>query len=83
MHTRLTAGATKTGFNLDYSQILRDHVVRPLVEDRRPSQLYHSVILEGAREHGLPSHYMETLRSIEHNGDSRGDGSINITIGRF
>ena len=58
-------------------------MVRPLVEDRRPSQLYHSVILEGAREHGLPSHYMETLRSIEHNGDSRGDGSINITIGRF
>ena len=58
-------------------------MVRPLVEDRRPSQLYHSVILEGAREHGLPSHYMETLTSIEHNGDTRGDGSVNITVGRF
>ena len=58
-------------------------MVRPLVEDRRPSQLYHSVILEGAREHGLPSHYMEPLSSIEHNGDTRGDGSVNITTGRF
>ena len=24
-------------------------MVRPLVEDRRPSQLYHAVIMEGAR----------------------------------
>jgi len=31
MHTRLTAGASKTNFNLDYSQVLRDHVVGPLV----------------------------------------------------
>ena len=38
-------------------------MVRPLVEDRRPSQLYHSVILEGAREHGLPGHYLETLNT--------------------
>ena len=53
------------------------------MEDRRPSQLYHSVIMEGAREHGLPGHYLETLTSIEHNGDSRGDGSVNITLGRF
>ena len=58
-------------------------MVRPLVEDRRPSQLYHSVILEGAREHGLPGHYLETLNTIQHNGDSRGDGSVNITLGRF
>lgn len=58
-------------------------MVRPLVEDRRPSQLYHSVILEGAREHGLPGHYLETLNTIQHNGDFRGDGSVNITLGRF
>ena len=58
-------------------------MVRPLVEDRRPSQLYHSVILEGAREHGLPGHYLETLNTIQHNGDTRGDGSVNITLGRF
>ena len=58
-------------------------MVRPLVEDRRPSQLYHSVILEGAREHGLPGHYLETLNTIQHNGDATGDGSVNITLGRF
>ncbi len=58
-------------------------MVRPLVEDRRPSQLYHSVIMEGAREHGLTGHYLEILTSIEHNGDNRGDGSVNITLGRF
>jgi len=30
MHTRLTAGASKTAFNLDYCQALRDHISMPL-----------------------------------------------------
>ena len=58
-------------------------MVRPLVEDRRPSQLYHGVIMEGAREHGLPSHYLDRLMDIQHNGDMQGDGSINIELGKF
>ena len=58
-------------------------MVRPLVEDRRPSQLYHGVILEGAREHGLPPHYLNRLNNIQHNGNMIGDGSINIQLGRF
>ena len=58
-------------------------MVRPLVEDRRPSQLYHRVILEGAREHGLPAHYRESLARVQHNGANKGDGSVNITFGRF
>ena len=31
MHTRLSAGVSKTSLALDYGQILRDHVVSPLV----------------------------------------------------
>ena len=58
-------------------------MVKPLVEDRRPSQLYHGVIMEGAREHGLPQSYLDTLTNIEHNGELVGDGSINIILGRF
>ena len=58
-------------------------MVKPLVEDRRPSALYHGVILEGAKEHGLPQHYLDNLEQIEHNGDRTGDGSLNIVLGRF
>ena len=53
--------------------------------EAEPSQLYHHhrVILEGAREHGLPAHYRESLARVLHNGDNKGDGSVNITFGRF
>ena len=58
-------------------------MIKPLVEDRRPSQLYHGVILEGAREHKLPQHYIDKLHQIEHNGDIAGDGSFQIILGKF
>jgi hypothetical protein len=31
IHTRLSAGVSKTSFNLEYAQALRDHVILPLV----------------------------------------------------
>lgn len=40
------------------------------------------VILEGAKEHSLPSSYMEKLHKIEHNGKV-GDGSVEVVLGRF
>lgn len=58
-------------------------MVKPLVEDRRPSALYHGVILEGAREHCLPEHYVDKLKQIEHNGETTGDGTVRIVLGRF
>ena len=57
-------------------------MVKPEVEDKRPSMLYHKVILEGAMEHSLPSTYMEKLHRIEHNGQV-GDGSVKVVLGRF
>ena len=33
MHTRLSAGTTKNSLNLDYSQALRDHILRPMVKE--------------------------------------------------
>ena len=32
MHTRLSAGVFKGSFALDYGQVLRDHVIAPLVQ---------------------------------------------------
>ena len=31
MHTRLSAGVSKGSLNLDYGQVLRDHIISPLV----------------------------------------------------
>ena len=31
VHTRLSAGVSKTSFNLEYAQALRDHIILPLV----------------------------------------------------
>ena len=33
MHTRLSAGVSKSSFVLDYGQLLRDHIVAPLVKE--------------------------------------------------
>ena len=35
-------------------------MVRPLVEDRRPSQLYHAVIMEGARSAAQQRGHLQT-----------------------
>ena len=40
------------------------------------------VILEGAKEHSLPSSYLEKLHRIENNGKV-GDGSVAVVLGRF
>ena len=40
------------------------------------------VILEGAKEHSLPSSYLEKLQRIENNGKV-GDGSVAVVLGRF
>ncbi|XP_042227716.1 gamma-glutamylcyclotransferase-like [Homarus americanus] len=52
-------------------------VIRPLEEDRRPSFVYMEVILQGARENGLPEGYIKFLESIEHNGYS---GKVDVNI---
>ena len=57
-------------------------MTKPEVEDKRPSKLYHQVIIEGAKEHKLPGAYIEKLHLIENNGQL-GDGSISIELGRF
>jgi len=49
----------------------------PKLADRRPSKIYRQVILKGAAEHSLPSHYRDKLERIEHN-DGLGDGSIQL-----
>ena len=32
MHTKLSAGVSKGSLNLDYGQVLRDHIISPLVK---------------------------------------------------
>ena len=58
-------------------------MIKPLLEDRRPSALYHAVIMEGAREHSLPAEYLRKLENIQHNGETVGDGSIRVRLGKF
>ena len=36
--------------------------------DLRPSGVYKRVIVEGAKENGLPAHYIKKLEDIEDNG---------------
>jgi len=45
-------------------------LVTPPETDRRPSAVYHDVIVRGAVESGLPGDYVERLRAIENNGYS-------------
>ncbi|XP_049762234.1 gamma-glutamylcyclotransferase-like isoform X1 [Schistocerca cancellata] len=47
---------------------------QPIPEDRLPSELYLSVIIQGARETGLPNEYIEQLEKISHNS-YKGDNS--------
>ena len=37
-------------------------------EGSLPSKRYLDIMIEGAEEHGLPSDYIATLRSLPHNG---------------
>lgn len=39
-----------------------------LPDERQPSKAYLDTILEGADESGLPSDYIEQLKTIPHNG---------------
>jgi len=38
-------------------------------EDQRPSKMYKSVIVKGAKEHGLPQEYIDSLEYIQDNGE--------------
>ena len=48
-------------------QLLR-HQYLPPGSDCRPSLVYKTVILRGARENDLPAHYIKKLEDIEDNG---------------
>ena len=45
--------------------------------ERKPSVRYMGLLLEGARQHGLPTHYHTYLRSFEYAWDER-DGARNV-----
>nr|XP_053640562.1 gamma-glutamylcyclotransferase-like [Cherax quadricarinatus]XP_053640563.1 gamma-glutamylcyclotransferase-like [Cherax quadricarinatus]XP_053640564.1 gamma-glutamylcyclotransferase-like [Cherax quadricarinatus] len=49
-------------------------------EDKRPSSVYKNVIIQGARENGLPENYIKFLESIEDNGYS---GEVILTGGSY
>lgn len=53
--------------------VLTYHLVKGLNMDPIPSAVYHSIILKGAMEHGLPDEYVKFLRGIKNNG-YKGDG---------
>ncbi|XP_075984084.1 gamma-glutamylcyclotransferase-like [Anticarsia gemmatalis] len=40
--------------------------------ERWPSRTYKEVLIMGARQHGLPEHYIKFLRRLKHNGDDGG-----------
>ena len=44
------------------------YTVKEDKEDSLPSKPYLDILIEGAEEHGLPSDYIATLRSLPHNG---------------
>ncbi|KAK7068199.1 hypothetical protein SK128_021967 [Halocaridina rubra] len=52
-------------------------IIRPLEDDRRPSSVYMNVILNGAKENGLPEEYIKFLENIEHNGY---DGKVDVNL---
>ncbi|XP_049762240.1 gamma-glutamylcyclotransferase-like [Schistocerca cancellata] len=52
---------------------------QPIPEDRLPSELYMSVIIQGARDTGLPHLYVEQLEKISHNS-YKGDNSTILSF---
>ena len=48
-------------------QLLKDRYL-PEGSDCRPSAVYKRVIVQGAKENGLPGHYVKKLEDIEDNG---------------
>jgi gamma-glutamylcyclotransferase len=45
-------------------------------QNQKPSKVYKDVIIRGAKENGLPPHYITFLESIPDNGY---DGEVNLT----
>ena len=60
-------------------QAVTYYLVTGQEEDRRPSAVYKDVIVRGAEEHGVPSHYVDWLRSIQDNGYS-GEVSLGLDL---
>ncbi|KAK3850637.1 hypothetical protein Pcinc_042670 [Petrolisthes cinctipes] len=54
-------------------------IANPQHDDRRPSAVYLDVIINGARENGLPEDYIKFLESIEHNKYS-GKVELNLDL---
>ena len=59
--------------------VLTYHLVKGLDMAPIPSAVYHSIILKGAMEHGLPDEYMKFLQGIKNNG-FKGDGKTVFEI---
>lgn len=51
--------------------------IHQLALDRLPSKVYLDIILDGAKESGLPKYYQQFLKTIPHNGY---DGEIDINL---
>lgn len=51
--------------------------LRDLPLERKPSKVYWKVIIQGAKESGLPDDYQTFLNNIPHNGY---DGEIDINL---
>lgn len=65
-----------------YQQTAIPDLVKDLKDlplDRRPSKIYWKVIVDGAKESGLPEEYQKFLNSIPHNG-YEGEISINLNL---
>ena len=57
-------------------QLLKERYL-PEGSDCRPSNVYKRVIIEGAKENGLPEHYIKMLNEIEDNGY---DGKVEVQL---
>ena len=60
-----------------YTYQLFEERYLPEGSDCRPSTVYKRVIVQGARENGLPADYIKKLESIEDNGY---DGDVDVKL---
>ena len=62
-------------FAYQLTQATRSNSILKDGEGQMPSKVYKNVILRGAKEHQLPSHYITFLENIQDNGY---DGEVNL-----
>lgn len=60
-----------------YTYRVCDEMMIPKTDDCRPSKVYKNIMIEGAKENGLPNEYVQELMGIKDNGY---DGPVEVKL---